>query len=240
MNIDVSFYVWASYALSAFVLLALFLFVLRNLHQQRKTARALEEMQRKQGNETGLAMKAGLMLSLLSAVVILGLLGLALFERPSAEREQRQTIIKAKRGFIPTFLLSPVPELSTPGLSSEDFLGRMTLLNIWASWCAPCRVEHPFLMQIAERNDVQLVGIVYQDESEDTRRFLKSLGNPFSRLGQDQKGGVVLALGIKGVPESFLVNEEGRILFRHYGPLTKTLLEEEVFPLLSGARRPTS
>ena len=115
-----------------------------------------------------------------------------------------------------------------PGVKSADFKtganGKLTLVNVWASWCAPCRVEHPVLMGLAETDAVKqgkvaLVGMNYKDEAENARRFLGALGNPFSAVGVDRAGRGAIEWGVYGVPETFVIGPDGRILEKHVGPL---------------------
>ena len=114
----------------------------------------------------------------------------------------------------------PVPAFGNADLAT----GRATLVNVWASWCAPCRVEHPVLMGLAETDAVKqgkvaLVGMNYKDEAENARRFLGALGNPFSAVGVDRGGRAAIEWGVYGVPETFVIGPDGRILEKHVGPI---------------------
>lgn len=114
----------------------------------------------------------------------------------------------------------PVPAFGNADLNT----GRATLVNVWASWCAPCRVEHPVLMGLAETDAVKqgkvaLVGMNYKDEAENARRFLGALGNPFSAVGVDRGGRAAIEWGVYGVPETFVIGPDGRILEKHVGPI---------------------
>ncbi|WNJ90771.1 DsbE family thiol:disulfide interchange protein [Bosea sp. 685] len=114
----------------------------------------------------------------------------------------------------------PVPAFAMADLAK----GRATLVNVFASWCAPCRVEHPFLVAMAESpavkaGKVALVGMNYKDEAENARRFLGALGNPYSAVGVDRSGRAAIEWGVYGVPETFLIGPDGRILEKHVGPL---------------------
>lgn len=119
----------------------------------------------------------------------------------------------------PNFELVPLGAL--PRLQSADLRqGDIFVVNFWASWCLPCRAEHPLLMKLARRADIKLAGIAYRDQPQNAARFLTKFGNPFGAVGLDQTGFAALSWGIKGVPESFVVDGQGRIIFHHYGPLT--------------------
>jgi len=107
-----------------------------------------------------------------------------------------------------------------PALTAEAVKGKLTLVNVWASWCVPCRQEHPILNEIAKDPRVRLVGINYKDEPENALRFLGQLGNPFAAVGTDQKGRAAIDWGVYGVPETFLVAADGRIAYKFIGPLS--------------------
>jgi cytochrome c biogenesis protein CcmG/thiol:disulfide interchange protein DsbE len=125
---------------------------------------------------------------------------------------------------VPAFSLEPVPGLTeagqpVPGLSDADLKGRVTVVNVWASWCAPCRQEHPALLELAKDPSVRVVGINYKDNPENARRFLGSLGNPFAAVGADTSGRAAIDWGVYGVPETFVIGPDGTIRHKHIGPL---------------------
>lgn len=140
---------------------------------------------------------------------------------------------------LPSALIGkPVPEFSlpalaglkidgtpVPGLKSEDFLGKVTLINIFASWCAPCRAEHPVLMQLAKNDGLTLFGINYKDIDENALRFLGALGNPYSRVGTDTRGRAAIEWGFYGIPETLLVGRDGKIRHKIVGPITAEKFE---------------
>ncbi|MDB5512994.1 MAG: thiol:disulfide interchange protein [Enterovirga sp.] len=108
-----------------------------------------------------------------------------------------------------------------PGLSGADLTGgRVTVMNVWASWCAPCRIEHPVLMELARDPSFRLVGINYKDKEENARRFLGTFGNPFAAVGVDGTGRTAIEFGVYGVPETFVIGPDGTIRHKHVGPLT--------------------
>ncbi len=115
----------------------------------------------------------------------------------------------------------PVPAFAMADLAK----GKATIVNVFASWCAPCRVEHPFLVAMAEapavkQGKVAVVGMNYKDEAENARRFLGALGNPYSAVGVDRAGRAAIEWGVYGVPETFLIGPDGRIVEKHVGALT--------------------
>ncbi|WP_336490760.1 DsbE family thiol:disulfide interchange protein [Methylobacterium nigriterrae] len=126
---------------------------------------------------------------------------------------------------VPAFQLAGVPGLEAdgspvPGLSSEDLRGGVTLLNFWASWCAPCQVEHPMLMRLAKEPGLRLVGIDYKDAPENGRRFLARNGVPFGAVGLDATGRVGIDFGVYGVPETFVIGPDGIIRDKLVGIVT--------------------
>ncbi len=109
------------------------------------------------------------------------------------------------------------------------------LLNVWASWCAPCRIEHPILMALAE-DGVPIYGVVYKDEPADARAFLTKLGDPFAGLAADPEGRAGLELGLTGAPETFVVDANGVVRARWRGPITETVWERRLEPAWAEAR----
>jgi cytochrome c biogenesis protein CcmG/thiol:disulfide interchange protein DsbE len=139
---------------------------------------------------------------------------------------------------VPDFTLAPVAALNLPGLASPDLRkGAITFVNVWASWCVPCRTEHPLLMELAKREDIRVVGINYKDDPENARRFLTTLGIPFAAVGSDPNGRASVDWGVYGVPESFLVDGEGVIRLKWIGPLTAEALKNEIIPKIEKIRR---
>ena len=126
---------------------------------------------------------------------------------------------------VPDTELPPVPELTrngqaVPGIAKADLLGKVSVVNVFASWCVPCRQEHPFLEELSQREGFQMLGINYKDKPENARRFLGSLGNPYDRVGGDEKGRTAIDWGVYGVPETFIVDAKGTIRYKFIGPLS--------------------
>lgn len=134
----------------------------------------------------------------------------------------------------PTFDL-PALLTELPGASRADLRGKPVLVNFFASWCVPCRVEHPLLMDLSKGSGVTLIGIVYKDKPEAAKALLQELGNPYDRIGQDLDGRAFIDFGAYGVPETFLIDAGGIIRFRQPGPLTRDVIEQELLPLLRGS-----
>ncbi|MCW5702631.1 MAG: DsbE family thiol:disulfide interchange protein [Bradyrhizobium sp.] len=109
---------------------------------------------------------------------------------------------------------------AVPGIDPSLFKGKVTLVNVWASWCVPCHDEAPLLTELAKDKRLQLVGINYKDVAENARRFLGRYGNPFSAVGADANGRASIEWGVYGVPETFIVGRNGTITYKLVGPIT--------------------
>ena len=132
---------------------------------------------------------------------------------------------------VPAFALPPVPGLTAdgapvPGLTSADLRGQVTVLNVWASWCAPCQIEHPMLMRMARESGFRLVGIAYKDAPEKARAFLGKHGVPFRAVGLDETGRVGIDFGVYGVPETFIIGPDGVIRDKLVGIVTPENLKD--------------
>lgn len=132
---------------------------------------------------------------------------------------------------VPTFELPPLEGRGGKGLASTDLEGGVSLVNVFASWCLPCRAEHPILMGLAEEG-VTIYGINYKDPAEQAAGWLAELGDPYRQIGADRDGRVSIDWGVYGVPETFVIDAGGRILHKHVGPLRPEDVEETIRPLL--------
>jgi cytochrome c biogenesis protein CcmG/thiol:disulfide interchange protein DsbE len=134
---------------------------------------------------------------------------------------------------VPSFTLPPIEGLNGEGFAASDLAkGEPTIVNVWASWCVPCHEEHPLLLELAKQPGVHLYGINYKDDPAAARRFLGRYGNPFSRVGADQSGRVAIDFGVYGVPETYVIMGNGKIAYRHVGPLTEEAIEQNLLPLV--------
>lgn len=124
---------------------------------------------------------------------------------------------------------------AVPGLDSADFKGEVTVLNVWASWCVPCRDEAPLLLKLAADRRVRIVGINYKDQPDNARRFLGRYGNPFIANGTDGNGRAAIEWGVYGVPETFVVGRDGRIAYKLIGPITPDNLDVSLKPAIEKA-----
>ncbi len=131
---------------------------------------------------------------------------------------------------VPVFSLAPLEGLlangqPVPGFASADLKGRVTVVNVWASWCAPCRQEHPLLVDLASDPSIRVVGINQKDNPDNARRFLGTLGNPYAAVGVDPNGRASIDWGVYGVPETFIVGPDGTIRHKQIGPLTPEAMD---------------
>ncbi|MEE2693872.1 MAG: DsbE family thiol:disulfide interchange protein [Pseudomonadota bacterium] len=173
------------------------------------------------------------LLYLLPAVVFVILCGF-LFRGLSLDPSLVPTALIDKA--VPKFDLAPL-DSQAGALTSADLSGEVTLVNVFASWCGPCRIEHPLLMEIAEMDNINLYGINYKDDPVVARDWLTELGDPFARIGADSDGRVSIELGVYGVPETFLIDREGRIRYKHVGPISEDDWNRELVPLIRSLRQ---
>lgn len=144
--------------------------------------------------------------------------------------------IADKKTELPSPLIGkPMPEFTLPVLgqpdallSRADLLGEPFLLNVWASWCVTCRVEHPVIEELASSGRLKVVGLNYRDEPADAQAWLQHFGNPFALILADESGRTAIDFGVYAAPESFLVDANGIIVFKHIGALTREIVEEEI------------
>jgi cytochrome c biogenesis protein CcmG/thiol:disulfide interchange protein DsbE len=132
---------------------------------------------------------------------------------------------------VPEFALPPVKGRSL-GLASGDLRGEVSMVNVFASWCVACRDEHSLLMHLKRDSIVPIHGLNYKDRPDDAARWLDEMGDPYTRTGADLDGRVGIDWGVYGVPETFVIDREGRIAYKHIGPLTPQVMDEKILPLI--------
>jgi cytochrome c biogenesis protein CcmG/thiol:disulfide interchange protein DsbE len=152
---------------------------------------------------------------------------------------------------LPSALIGkPAPAVSLPALdglneggrpvagfdTSDLARGEVTVVNFWASWCAPCVQEHPLLVALKEQTGVKLYGVNYKDQAATARRFLGRYGNPFTAVGVDGNGRAAIEWGVTGMPETFIVNGKGEIVYKHIGPISPQTLESKIIPMVRAAQ----
>ena len=165
------------------------------------------------------------LIPLIVFVVMVGFLAVGLQLNP---REVPSPLINKP---APAFKL---PVLSDPdkSISSQDLRGKVWVLNVWASWCVACRVEHPVFVEFAKTGAVPIYGLNYKDKRDDALRWLANFGNPYQQSLSDTEGLVGIDFGVYGVPETFVIDKAGVIRLKHIGPVTPEVLKETILPLI--------
>jgi cytochrome c biogenesis protein CcmG/thiol:disulfide interchange protein DsbE len=178
------------------------------------------------------------LLVLLPLVLFLALSALFFFRLGAGDPSRLPSVLIGREA--PPTELPPVAGLErngqpVPGIVPADFKGAVTVLNVWASWCVPCRDEATLLMSLSGDKRIRLVGINYKDQPDNARRFLGRFGNPFTASGADANGRAAIEWGVYGVPETFIVGRDGKIAYKLVGPLTPENLERVVKPEIEKA-----
>ena len=189
------------------------------------------------------AEKGGVKLTvLLPLLVFLAIAGFFVWGLVKGDPRHLPSVLIGK--MAPQFDLPPLAGAMTPdgqpapGLSTKDLkTPGIKMLSFFASWCTGCRAEHPFLMELARKKVIPIVGIAYKDPHEKSLAWLRELGNPYSRIGVDRKGRTGIDFGVYGIPESFFINSEGRIIYKYIGPLDARAWQKVVLPELEKAKR---
>ncbi|SIQ68324.1 cytochrome c biogenesis protein CcmG, thiol:disulfide interchange protein DsbE [Rhizobium sp. RU35A] len=135
----------------------------------------------------------------------------------------------------PSLALPPLEGSATPALTDAAIRGKLTLVNVFASWCVPCRQEHPLLKQLATDPRLTIVGINYKDRNDNALRFLGELGNPYRAIGVDPNGKAAIDWGVYGIPESYLVGTDGTILYKRVGPFDERSVTQDLLPAIAKA-----
>lgn len=133
---------------------------------------------------------------------------------------------------VPTFALPAIEGMAGKGLATADFKGKVSVVNVFASWCLPCRAEHPLVERLAAMKLATVYGLNYKDTPVAAREWLTTLGNPYAAIGADQTGRVGIDWGVYGVPETFVVDASGHIRHKQVGPITSEVLENKLIPLI--------
>jgi cytochrome c biogenesis protein CcmG, thiol:disulfide interchange protein DsbE len=136
----------------------------------------------------------------------------------------------------PAFTLTDVLD-SSRSVSNATLKGQVYVLNVWGTWCAECRVEHPELLAIAQQHVLPMIGLVYMDERDKAKQWLEQLGNPYQAVAFDNDGRTAINWGVYGAPETFLVDAHGRVIYKFISPMTQEVWEHEFLPRIAAARR---
>lgn len=182
--------------------------------------------------------------AILPFVVFVGLAGLFWYALQTGDPSRLPSALIGKP--VPDFSLPPLEGLKNEaGSEVQSFTpadlaqGKPTIVNVFASWCVPCLQEHPMLMELAKEPSVRIYGINQKDAPAAARRFLGRYGNPYTRVGTDRAGRTAINFGVYGVPETFVITGDGKIAFRHVGPLTEEAITTKILPLVeSGDEKP--
>ena len=154
----------------------------------------------------------------------------------------RQLILNEDPSKLPSVLLDKsLPLIQLEQLSNYKLFNKENILslrepvlvNIWSSWCAPCQIEHEFLMEMSSVNNIKIFGINYKDDNQDALRVLKLNGNPFYAIGRDEDGTQAINLGVYGVPETFIIDANGNIRYKHVGPILEYDMKNTILPILN-------
>ena len=175
---------------------------------------------------------------LLPLLVFLAIAALFLYRLGSGDPSKLPSALIGRP--VPDTPLPPIPGLArdgapVPGIANADFKGAVSLVNVWASWCVPCHDEAPLLMKLAEDKRIRIIGINYKDQPENARRFIGRYGNPFAAVGADANGRASIDWGVYGVPETFVIDRNGRIAYKLVGPITPGNLEAALKPAIEQA-----
>lgn len=171
------------------------------------------------------------LLPLVALVALLGVFALNINRDPSLI----QSVLIDKPA--PEFALPPVEGTGVPGFDTAALSGEVTIVNVFASWCIPCRDEHPVLEALKAETGVRLFGMNQKDAPENALAFLTELGNPYDAIGADSNGRASIDWGVYGVPETFIVDAKGVIRFKHVGPLDFDDIAKEIIPAIEKARQ---
>lgn len=171
---------------------------------------------------------------LLPLLIFLGLAGLFLAQLLSGRDVSE--VPSALIGLpAPQTSLPALEGINLPGLESKSFAGKVTLVNVFASWCAPCREEHPVLLALSQDKRFVMAALNYKDQPENARRFLGEVGNPYQAIGVDAAGRTAIDWGVYGVPETFVIGKDGKIAYKHVGPLTPESARDLLLPQIEKA-----
>jgi len=178
-------------------------------------------------------MKMKFIIPLLSFLLIAALLGFGLSLNP---RALPSTLINQT---APTIKLDNVVQKTEASFDSASLLGQRWVLNVWASWCASCKIEHPLFNALALQSSAPIIGLNYKDEPHKARQWLAQRGNPYYATPADYDGLVGINWGVVAVPETFVIDETGTVIYKHTGPVTKEIINEHILPLLAGQNHPS-
>lgn len=180
---------------------------------------------------------------LIPLLIITGLVGMFFYALFSGDPSTLPSALIGKPA--PQFDMPPIEGYEKDGKPGEGFktadlaTGEVTIVNVWASWCGPCIQEHPVLVRFKKEHDLRLIGINYKDRPDKALQLLKRLGDPYDLIGTDRSGRIAIDWGVYGVPETYVVDGQGEIVYRHVGPLSQEAVKEKLLPMVDIARKRT-
>jgi cytochrome c biogenesis protein CcmG, thiol:disulfide interchange protein DsbE len=175
-------------------------------------------------------------LMLMPLIIFGGMALVFLFALRSGDPSKLPSALIGK--LAPAVALSPLDGAAAAGFTTADLgKGQVTVVNFWASWCAPCVQEHPMLIALAQETKVPVYGVNHKDQPEAARRFLTRYGNPFKAIGVDGNGRAAIEWGVYGMPETFVINGRGEVVYKHVGPITLESLQSKVIPAVRAAEK---
>lgn len=190
-------------------------------------------------NQTGSRRGASrYVLAVIPLVIFLGFAGIAgkmLYDQDVNGRDVSAIPSALLGKKAPALAMQPLEGSNMPALTSQAVAGKLTLVNVFASWCVPCRQEHPLLKELAKDTRLTVVGINYKDKNDNALRFLGELGNPYAAIGIDPNGKAAIDWGVYGIPESYLVGPDGTILYKRVGPFDERSINSELMPAIEKA-----
>lgn len=195
----------------------------------------MSEIESKQGARRGIGRYLVAIIPLAIFAVFAGTAGKMLYDQEVNGKnvsDLPSALIGTK---APALAMAGLDGSNTPALTSEAIAGKLTLVNVFASWCVPCRQEHPILKELSKDPRLTVVGINYKDKNDNALRFLGELGNPYAAIGVDPNGKAAIDWGVYGIPESYLVASDGTILYKKVGPFDPQSLETGLYPAIEKA-----
>jgi len=165
----------------------------------------------------------------LAPLLVFGVLAVVLYFGLQQDPSTLPSVLIGKPA--PTFALGPVRAGDT-GFSRDDIRGKVVLVNVWGSWCGACKMEHPYLMELAA-GGAPIYGVDWKDDPADGAKTLKMMGDPYVKVGNDQAGRLSLDLGVTGAPETFLIDRTGRIRYKQIGPITPEVWRGTLAPMIA-------
>lgn len=174
-----------------------------------------------------------IVLAVLPLLVLVGLVAVFAMNMERDPSLVRSVLINKP---APQFALAAVAGTGVEGFDTASLIGEVTVVNVFASWCIPCRDEHPLIERLKAETGVRIFGINQRDAADNAVKFLTELGNPYDRIGGDTDNRVSIDWGVYGVPETFVVNAQGIVTFKHVGPISPKSLAKDVIPAIEAAR----